>query len=303
MISRAIIARLEVFMARVSNKNSKKGLENEKKAKLTKKVVSKKKEDKKVAEKKTASVKAKKTTSKKATSTKKEATSSKKVASVKKETSSSKKATASKLASSKKATSAKRTSTAKPMLEEYYDLPYRYNQTTVKILAQTPTTLFVYWDISDQDREALIKQHGDNVFSSTQPILIVHNTTKNYSFEIEINDFANSWYIRTQEPDCNYIIELGRKDFNRPEEYIHISSSNNMVSPNDHILFEKTDLGNILFRNVKTNVLSSRNFGSLKFMNDIDKLYGNVYDIYSKLYNDELTTISNPTSGEFMFKR
>ncbi len=277
-------------MAKVSNKNSKKELEDKKKVKVTKKVVSKKKDDKKVAEKKTASVKTKKTTSKK-------------VASTKKETTSSKKATTSKKVASKKATSTRRTSTVKPMLEEYYDLPYRYNQTTVKILAQTPTTLFVYWDISDQDREALIKQHGDNVFSSTQPILIVHNTTKNYSFEIEINDFANSWYIRTQEPDCNYVIELGRKDFNRPEEYIHISSSNNMVSPNDHILFEKTDLGNILFRNVKTNVLSSRNFGSLKFMNDIDKLYGNVYDIYSKLYNDELNTISNPTSGEFMFKR
>ena len=290
-------------MARVSNKNSKKELEDEKKVKVTKKVVSKNENDKKVADKKSNSVKAKKTTSKKIASTKKETNSAKKVTNTKKETVSSKKATTSKTVPSKKATSTRRTSTVKPMLEEYYDLPYRYNQTIVKILAQTPTTLFVYWDISDQDREALRKKHGDNVFSSTQPILIVHNTTKNYSFEIEINDFANSWYIRTQEPDCNYIIELGRKDFNKPEEYIHISSSNNMVSPNDHILFERTDLGNILFRNVKTNVLSSRNFGSLKFMNDIDKLYGNVYDIYSKLYNDELNTISNPTSGEFMFKR
>ena len=41
-----------------------------------------------------------------------------------------------------------------PMLE-YYDLPYRYNQTIVRILAQTPTTLFVYWDISDDDRMIL----------------------------------------------------------------------------------------------------------------------------------------------------
>lgn len=35
---------------------------------------------------------------------------------------------------------------------EYYDLPYRYNQTTVKLLAQTPNSLFVYWDISDDDK-------------------------------------------------------------------------------------------------------------------------------------------------------
>ena len=37
-------------------------------------------------------------------------------------------------------------------LLEYYDLPYRYNETIVKILAQTPKKLFVYWDISDKDR-------------------------------------------------------------------------------------------------------------------------------------------------------
>ena len=64
MILRAIIARLEVFMARVSNKNSKKELEDEKKVKVTKKVVSKNENDKKVADKKSNSVKAKKTTSK-----------------------------------------------------------------------------------------------------------------------------------------------------------------------------------------------------------------------------------------------
>ena len=36
---------------------------------------------------------------------------------------------------------------------EYYDLPYHYNETIVKILAQTPKILYVYWDISDSDRE------------------------------------------------------------------------------------------------------------------------------------------------------
>lgn len=190
--------------------------------------------------------------------------------------------------------------TAKPMLAEYYDLPYRYNQTTVKILAQTPTTLFVYWDVSDDDRNILMNKHGDNLFHDTIPILLVHNITKNYSFEIQINDFANSWYIRTQEPNCDYVVELVRKRINDNNEYIHIYSSNEIVSPNDHVLFEKSDLGNIVFRNVKTGSISSKDFGSLRFINDIDKLYGNVYDVYSRLYKDEtLNEIANPTSGEF----
>lgn len=203
----------------------------------------------------------------------------------------------------KKTPSAKKTKikgTAKAMLPEYYDLPYRYNETIVKILAQTPTILFVYWDISDDDRNSLIKMHGENFFYETSPILVVHNITKNYTFEIEINDFANSWYIRTQEPNCDYVIELGRRFNNQNSEYIYIHSSNDIVSPNDHVLFEKTDLGNVLFKNVKTNNLSSKDFGSLRFMANIDKLYGNIYDIYSKLYNDELfDELKNPSSGVF----
>ena len=202
-----------------------------------------------------------------------------------------------------KKTSPKVKSTAKPMLAEYYDLPYGYNETIVKVLAQTPTTLFVYWDISEDDRNTLISKYGENFFYESRPILIVHNITKNYSFEIEINDFANSWYIRCQEPNCDYTIELGRKIIDRPEEYIYIESSNDMISPNDHILFEETDLGHIRFRNVKTGNISDRDYGSLRFINNFDKLYGNIYDVYSVLYKDEmLNELENPTSGEFIMK-
>ena len=295
--------------------------------KVNKKTTTEKKE---VAEKKdTIAEKTKKNTTKETTptkksvktkkiSTEKKATKSKKADTKKTATSKKepvKRTTASKssekevvktsTAISKKTSSRKKSikTTAKQMLAEYYDLPYRYNETTVKILAQTPTTLFVYWDISDDDRQALINEHGENMFYETKPILIIHNTTNNYSFEVEINDFANSWYIRTQEPDCNYIIELGRRPINNPNEYIYIRSSNNIMSPNNHILFEKANLGNILFRNIKTNVLSSKDFGNLRFINDIDKLYGNVYDVYSRLYKDEtLDELTMPSSGEFINK-
>lgn len=81
---------------------------------------------------------------------------------------------------------------------EYYDLPYRYNQTVVKVLAQTPTNLFVYWDISDQDRTNLQNQFGEDFFETTRPVLIIFNDSMQKQFEVEINDFANSWYIRSR---------------------------------------------------------------------------------------------------------
>ena len=195
-------------------------------------------------------------------------------------------------------------STAKSMLSEYYDLPYRYNQTIVKILAQTPTTLFVYWDISDEDRNSLMLSYGENFFSDTRPVLIVHNLTHNTSFEIEINDFANSWYIRTQMPNCKYVIELGRKYNNIQNEYIYINSSNNMISPNNHILFENINLKKVLFKNTKTNVIFSKDFSNLAFINNMDKLYGNISSLYNTLYKDEIfNEFVNPSSDEFYLKK
>ena len=188
--------------------------------------------------------------------------------SAKKKTTTQKKNTSSKTRTSTK----KSTLSVKP-ITEYYDLPYRYNQTIVKVLAQTPTVLFVYWDISDEDREKFASNFGNNFFETTKPVLVVHNKTKNYTFEIEINDFANSWYIRTQEPDCDYVIELGRRPISNRNEYIYISSSNDIISPNNHVLFEKTNFNNIKFTNVKNNNVSYKNFGSLTFINNIRKIY------------------------------
>ena len=63
----------------------------------------------------------------------------------------------------KKKTTSKKEKKVTPLAEvvEYYDLPYRYNQTVIKLLAQTPTTLFIYWDISDKDRKTFEEQYGE----------------------------------------------------------------------------------------------------------------------------------------------
>lgn len=172
---------------------------------------------------------------------------------------------------------------------EYYDLPYRYNQTVVKLLAQTPTSLFVYWDISDDDRNNYKELYGENFFEQTKPVLIIHNTTLDYSFEVEINDFANSWYLHVNDSKCDYSIELGRRPISNEvkskidTDYIYISSSNIIESPNDKILFNNTE-HKVYFRNVKTNVTSAK---SISFIKNMGKIY-NIYDLYKTIYKEEI---------------
>lgn len=172
---------------------------------------------------------------------------------------------------------------------EYYDLPYTYNKTIVKILAQTPEVLFVYWDISEEDRKNYVKQYGPNFFKETKPVLIITNKTMNYTFEVDVNDFANSWYLHVNDAKCEYNIELGRRPISSqislPNNYIHVASSNVIEAPNDHILFEK-EQSMVYFKNVKTNVISTKPVTKLSFMNNLGKIY-NIYDMYKKIYKDE----------------
>ena len=184
--------------------------------------------------------------------------------------------------------------TSTPLVEdslttEYYDLPFTYNKTIVKILAQTPDVLFVYWDIAEEDKKKYIEQYGENFFNETKPVLIITNKTMNYTFEVDINDFANSWYLHINDAKCEYSIELGRRPISQnisiPNNYLYVTSSNEIEAPNDHILFEKAQ-SMVYFRNVKTNVVSSKSITSLSFLKNMGKIY-NIYDFYKQIYKDE----------------
>ena len=274
---------------------------------------------------------AKKDTAKKSTVAKKPTTASKtKATSVKKaapakaktKTKTSKKeikSTAAKKSTSTKISTSKKSSiiNENKFSAEYYDLPFRYNQTVVKILAQTPKNLFIYWEISDEDRLALKKQYGEYFFEITKPVLIVYNETLNYSFEVEIDDFANSWYLHVDDSNSEYKVELGRRPIpvnysympdydiekNGPIEelkipYFYISSSNELDAPNDRILFNK--ISKVYFRNVKTNELIAKDISDFPNIYK-DGIFINIYKLYQELYKEEIKNDSfnllNPSSG------
>lgn len=270
-----------------------------KKEKIDKKSSSKStKKVEKTAKKTSVSETKKKEASKKSTSTKSSVKTTK--ATTKKKTSSTKTNNAKKSSSSR----TKKTTKKESFFAEYYDLPYRYNQTVVKVLAQTPQMLFVYWDISDEDRIQYTTKYGNDFFNKTTPVLLVHNETMDYTFEVEINDFANSWYLQVADPNCKYIIELGRRpnlyQDSIKSNYIYITSSNKIDAPNDHILFEEFN-PNVTYKNVKTGEISTKDFSHLSNFKNMQNIYG-IYDLYKKIYKNELFdeivegNLSNPSS-------
>ena len=144
-----------------------------------------KKEAKATTRKKSTTTKQKTTAASKKSTTKKAAT-TKKSTTKKASSKTTKKSTTKKTTTRKKAT----TKAVKIAPVEYYDLPYRYNQTVVKVLAQTPSTLFIYWDISDDDRKNYEKEYGEDFFQNSKPVLIIYNVAAHY-IQLQLHNQIN----------------------------------------------------------------------------------------------------------------
>ena len=105
-----------------------------------------------------------------------------------------------------------------------------------------------------------------------------------YSFEIEIDDFANSWYLHVNDANCEYTVELGRKPkyynsekhVNIQNDYLYVTSSNVIEAPNDHVLFER-NIKNVYFKDVKTNIVTAKDITSISFLRNIVRIYP--YDV------------------------
>ena len=238
---------------------------------------------------------AKKATAKKATTTKAKTATPKKAA-VKK--------TTTKKSTTKKVTKVEKDLEQIPFKDvpEYYDLPYRYNHTIIKLLAQNPTTLFVYWDLNDYDRNQLTQTYGENFFNETYPVLVIHNLTDNYTFEERIDDFANNWYIHVNDSKCTYTVELGRRpnegqsitnNFNDLNtDYINLSWSNPIENPNDHVLFYKNH-DKLYFKNIANNNVRVYEIN----LKDDAALVNGIYKNYNLSDQDDRFDMNNPSSG------
>lgn len=126
---------------------------------------------------------------------------------------------------------------------EYYDLPTKYNETVVRLLVQSPTRMYVYWEVSDSKVDEINKAKLD--YNSCTPILKITNITMGYSYEMQIDPFATSYYIEVKDANCNYKVELGRRN---KEKFISIYESNQVTIPRSMPVSEK-DKEEIIYRN------------------------------------------------------
>jgi hypothetical protein len=112
---------------------------------------------------------------------------------------------------------AKKASWAGPKYFFETDIPDSYGETYMRAMPRDPQWLFAYWEISEATRKELRANMGESAFSSAKMIVrLVDVTDINYDgtnaeryVDIEINEFANNWYVQVPESGRSYVLELG----------------------------------------------------------------------------------------------
>ena len=131
---------------------------------------------------------------------------------------------------------------------EYYDLPIKYDQTLIRLLVQSPNRMYAYWEVSDDTMKNFSKNFHN--YSDCTPALKITNISKDYSYIIPIDPFANNYYIDVEDTGCDYKIELGRTKNN---DFLNIYTSNNVTMPvfsrSNDILHNNIDSDEVLFGN------------------------------------------------------
>ena len=128
-------------------------------------------------------------------------------------------------------------------ISEYYELPTKYNETVVRLLVQSPTRMYAYWEVSDGSIKNFDNQKLD--YNSSTPVLRITNLTMNYSYEVSIDPFATNYWIDVKDVNCDYKVELGRRYNNK---YISIYESNQVKIPRSAPVFQK-ESEEIIYKN------------------------------------------------------
>ncbi len=118
------------------------------------------------------------------------------------------------------------------------DIPHSYDQDKIVLQVRDPHWLHTYWELRNQTLGGLRIRLG-NEFARSRRVLRVYDVTNivfdgsnaNSFFDIQVNDFTNSWYIDTNGPGRSWCVDLGLM---LPDgRFIMIVRSNVVQTPSD----------------------------------------------------------------------
>lgn len=98
-------------------------------------------------------------------------------------------------------------------LEEHErELPLEYNDTKVVLLVRDPEWIFAYWELSDEVRRKYDLPRGSNRRALALRVHALNGPTAGNPYDILVNDYTSSWYVRVPAESSKFRVELGTLD-------------------------------------------------------------------------------------------
>ena len=96
-------------------------------------------------------------------------------------------------------------------------LPSHYGEDRLVLLVRDPWWLFAYWEVTPQRQQQIAREAEQKSRAGRKTVLRVYDVTglalpKYHSFfDIELNFYADNWYIDVGLPDREWVTEIGTR--------------------------------------------------------------------------------------------
>ena len=140
------------------------------------------------------------------------------------------------LTSSPSASSSSHHNEARAFLDNGEPLADTYGDTEISLLPRDPHWMFAYWEVNDLTRQQVKNQYGENIFSSAQPTIRMHEFNPQskilesvQTIDVVVALESKNWYLRTEKEGGAWVVELGLKT--KDGKFIVLARSNSIVLP------------------------------------------------------------------------
>jgi len=96
------------------------------------------------------------------------------------------------------------------------DLPYQYDRDRMILQVRDPRWIHAYWEVAASTIERLKNELREDFFNAKSLLrvydvsdIIFNGENAHRFFDIQVNEFANNWYINTEGPDRSWCVDFG----------------------------------------------------------------------------------------------
>ena len=118
--------------------------------------------------------------------------------------------------------------------EERFSIPSGYGDTRIVLMARDPWWLYAYWEICSSDERAARMQLLPKEIAGLQTVLRVYDVSgrakpEQLAFDIPLSGLANSWYVKTDAPAHEFLVDIGL--LTAAGKFLRLARSNRAATP------------------------------------------------------------------------